>query len=70
MSMAVIENRIVGFLRVSLSNPKITKNWIQEWSTSKEGVEKNMVEGETLHEVKELGVYVALKEPVKKAKKS
>src|SRR2546422_2869971 len=40
------ENEIVGYLKGLLQNSRVTKAWIQEWSSSKETVAKNLHEGE------------------------
>lgn len=63
MSMTTLENEIVGHLRRMLKNKKITKTWIQEWSTSK--IEAR--DGETVYFIDEgLRVWAALRNPKSK----
>ena len=71
MSITSLENELVFYLRLQLKKP-ITKNWIQEWSTSKEQVEKNKREDEELIELKYPGMHcwIALKKPDSKPKKA
>lgn len=62
MSMATLEKAILDGLHSVSGNPKITKNWIMEWSTGEIKVD----EGETLYRLPELGINCAVKEPAKK----
>lgn len=64
MGIAAIENAIVTELRFKTGNRKITKSWIQEWSTGDVKAE----EGEELHRLDVLGVNVSIKAPEKKTK--
>ena len=65
MSQASLENEIVYHLRRQLKNPKITKNWIQEWCTTKDQVEKNLQPGDQLIDLKAPGmnIFVAIQKP-------
>lgn len=65
MSLASLENEIVIELRSITGNPKITKNWIMEWSTGKLKAQ----EGETLYWLPETCVNVAIKAPVRRESK-
>ncbi len=62
MSMASLEREILAELKQITGNSKLTKNSIQEWSTTPVKAQ----EGELLAELPKLHVFVAYKLPVKK----